>query len=67
MLLREYPKAGTPLGRGCHGTEVRAILMKDFPSRIIYAMVTDGIFVVSIAHTSRRFGYWRRRLKDLGN
>lgn len=64
-LLREYPTAGTPLGRGRRGTEVRAMLLKDFPARIVYAIVPAGIFVISVAHTSRRVGYWRRRLKDL--
>ncbi len=36
-------------------------LLDRFPYQIIYRLETDRIFVVAVAHTSRRQGYWRKR------
>ena len=35
-----------------------------FPYRIIYALVDDEIFIVAVAHHSRRPRYWHDRLND---
>jgi hypothetical protein len=34
-----------------------------FPFIVVYRTVPAGIQVIAIAHTSRRPGYWRKRLK----
>ena len=35
-----------------------------FPYRIVYAIVDDAIFVVAVAHHSRRPRYWHERLSE---
>jgi hypothetical protein len=59
-LLRAHPRIGTIL-RDRRGREVRAMLMRSFPYRIIYR-AAGNIIVVAVAHTSRRPKYWSRRL-----
>jgi hypothetical protein len=58
-LIRAHPGIGTAL-RDRRGRELRAMLMRSFPYRIIYRQTPD-IVVVAVAHTSRRPGYWRSR------
>ena len=46
---------------GPHST--RRFLLRQFPFTLIYREQTAGdIQVVAVAHTSRRPGYWKRRL-----
>jgi toxin ParE1/3/4 len=35
-----------------------------FPYRIVYAVFGDEIYVVAVAHHSRRPGYWQGRITD---
>lgn len=56
--LLEHPKAGRRL-RG----DVRRWVMRAWKYSIIYSIETDGIFVIAVAHQSRRSNYWRHRLK----
>jgi plasmid stabilization system protein ParE len=56
-LLAEHPNIGPPEGR-----RLRHFVVDDgFSYSLIYQVRTDLILVVSIAHHSRRPGYWRRR------
>jgi len=42
--------------------DFRYIKLHKFPYIIVFrARGPDTIFVTAVAHTSRRFGYWRRR------
>jgi toxin ParE1/3/4 len=59
-LINAHPGVGTPI-RDRRGREVRAMALRSFPYRIVYRSTGD-ILVVAIAHTSRRPGYWMRRL-----
>ncbi len=43
------------------GSHERARSVTRFPFRIIYRLVGEVVFVVAIAHTSRRPGYWKWR------
>jgi plasmid stabilization system protein ParE len=54
--LREYPEIGPAVGHGA-----RALLLPDYPYRIVYRVTRRGIRVLAIAHTSRRPGYWAGR------
>ena len=56
-FVREQPELGRP---GAHGT--RSFPTKRFPFRIVYAFQPDRIWIVAVAHLSRRPGYWARRL-----
>ena len=40
---------------------LRRILMPRFPYGLLYRVETERIFVVAVAHTRRRPGYWRHR------
>jgi toxin ParE1/3/4 len=56
-LLLEAPQIGSPLG-----PKLRRVVINDgFPYSIIYAVLRDTLYVVALAHGSRRPGYWRRR------
>jgi toxin ParE1/3/4 len=57
-LLREHPALGAALGRGA---AYRHLLVSHFPYRIVYVERTDDLYIVAIAHLSRRPGYWRHR------
>ena len=54
-LLRTRPEIGTAAGR------TRSWLLTRFPYRLIYRVRHDDIYVVAVAHTSRRPGYWKNR------
>jgi toxin ParE1/3/4 len=43
------------------GSHERARTVEGFPFQVIYRILGEVIFVVAIAHTSRRPGYWKRR------
>lgn len=57
-FIRAHPESGRP---GPHGT--RSHPAKRFPFRLIYEVQPDRIWIVAVAHLSRRPGYWVRRLQ----
>jgi toxin ParE1/3/4 len=56
--IATYPLIGARVGR-----RARKLPMNRFRYSIIYQPTHDRIFVVAIAHHSRRPGYWRPRLR----
>lgn len=40
----------------------RRLVMERFPFVIYYVVLPDTIWILAFAHTSRRPGYWRRRV-----
>ncbi len=56
-LLAEQPKIGSPYARRFR----RFVVDDGFPFSLIYAETPEFIFVISVAHHSRKPGYWRRR------
>ena len=54
--ISTYPEAGTPLAG-----ELRKRIVAGFPYSIIYRVWEDYIYLVALAHHSRRPGYWRER------
>lgn len=43
--------------------QTRRYLCPNFPYAIIYVFEDDVVTVVAVAHSSRRPGYWRKRLQ----
>jgi toxin ParE1/3/4 len=57
-LIRTQPEMGTArTGRFPN----RQLRVSRFPYRIVYRIREGDIYVVAVAHTSRRPGYWRDR------
>ena len=56
--IRRFPVAWQPLGK-----QVRRCRLRRFPYGLIYTVDEGNILVVAVAHTHRRPGYWRDRLK----
>ena len=55
-LILSHPLAGPILFE-----DFRRRLVRQFPYSIIYRVEGDGIFVLAVAHWSRRPGYWKAR------
>jgi len=51
------------LMEGSRRDDVRRARLRGFPIIIIYQLLTDEVFVVAVAHTSREPGYWTSRLR----
>jgi hypothetical protein len=56
-LLLDSPRLGAPFGRRLR----RFVLNDGFPYSIVYAMRSDLLLVIALAHGARRPGYWRQR------
>ena len=54
-VVRNNPEIGAAVGR------TRSWLLTRFPYRLIYRVRDEDIYIVAIAHTSRRPGYWKHR------
>jgi hypothetical protein len=54
--ISTHPDAGAPLA-----VEFRKRIIPGFPYNIIYRVWEDYIYLVAVAHHSRRPGYWRER------
>jgi len=55
-LLIENPTLGTPVDG-----HLRSFVLRRFPHAILYGAFRDTLFIVAVAHGSRRPGYWRGR------
>lgn len=58
-LLLEHPEMGSSLD-----DELRHFVLRRFPFSVVYAVVSDVVYVVAVAHGSREPGYWRPRVQD---
>ena len=59
LRIAKYPQAWTAV-RG----NVRKCLLHKFPFSILYAIETDHIFIIAIAHHHRRPTYWAGRSRQ---
>jgi plasmid stabilization system protein ParE len=57
-LIRDHPKLGVPID-----DEFRRMLLHRFPFTLVYAIESDAILIVAVAHQMRRPGYWRERVR----
>ena len=55
-LIRETPDRWPR-----YGARHRRILVRRFPYSLIYLLAPERIWIVAVAHTSRKPGYWRTR------
>jgi len=58
-LIRAHPDIGTPRATR-HPT--RQLRVNRFPYHIVYRIREHDIYVVAVAHTSRRPNYWKDRV-----
>ena len=56
--ILENPVIGRPESAGC-----RSLKTRRFPFRLFYLMESDRIWIVAVAHLSRRPEYWRDRVE----
>jgi hypothetical protein len=63
-LLEEevVPLVAVPGAAGARGA--KRLLLRRFPYAIVVRESADEVLVLAFAHTARRPGYWRRRLKS---
>lgn len=55
-LLRQFPRAGRPIGK-----LNRRFPVRPFPYHVVYLPEEEDIYVVAFAHDRRQPGYWRGR------
>ena len=55
--LREYPYAGVGID-----DQLRRMLLARFPFGLIYAVASNELVIIAVAHHGREPGYWRARL-----
>jgi plasmid stabilization system protein ParE len=58
-LLLEHPELGSWLD-----DDLRHFVLRRFPFSVVYAVLSDVVYVVAVAHGSREPGYWRPRIQD---
>ena len=57
-LIESHPEIGSP--RRGH-LPARQLAVRGFPYIVAYRIRPDDLYVVAVAHTSRRPGYWKHR------
>lgn len=57
-LIRTHPEIGAPRATRRASRQLR---VNRFPYHIVYRIRDDDIYVVAVAHTSRRPDYWKHR------
>ncbi|HUQ71523.1 MAG TPA: type II toxin-antitoxin system RelE/ParE family toxin [Planctomycetaceae bacterium] len=55
--IREHPDAYATIA-----PEIRSANLHQFPYAIHFAFDSSEVFIIAVAHHSRRPGYWRHRL-----
>ena len=55
--LLEFPERGRRFGN-----RLRRVLVPGFPYGLLYKSEPERIYIVAVAHLSRRPGYWRDRV-----
>jgi toxin ParE1/3/4 len=58
-LIESHPELGTTR-RGRFPS--RQLMVRGFPYRVVYRVRASDLYVVAVAHTSRRPGYWEDRV-----
>jgi plasmid stabilization system protein ParE len=59
LLLLDHPELGSRLD-----DELRHFVLRRFPFSVVYAVASDVVYIVAVAHGSREPGYWRPRVQD---
>ncbi|HEX8410882.1 MAG TPA: type II toxin-antitoxin system RelE/ParE family toxin [Thermoanaerobaculia bacterium] len=59
QYIEKYPELAPVIEDG-----VRAKVLVRFPYSLLYVAERDVLFIVAVAHQSKRPGYWADRLQD---
>jgi toxin ParE1/3/4 len=59
LLLLDHPELGSRLD-----DELHHFVLRRFPFSVVYAVESDVVYIVAVAHGSREPGYWRPRVQD---
>jgi plasmid stabilization system protein ParE len=59
-FITENPFAAAPVGSG-----IRRKVLNHFPYSLLYAVESELVVIVAVAHHKRRPRYWRSRLKEV--
>jgi len=57
LRIEQYPEIAPVIDEG-----VRAKVVLNFPYRLMYVVDSGELFIVAVAHGSKRPGYWADRL-----
>jgi plasmid stabilization system protein ParE len=55
-LLLDNPGIGAPIDG-----EIRHFVLRRFPHSIIYAVISESLYILAVAHGSREPEYWQSR------
>lgn len=58
-LLLDSPEMGSRVDNN-----LRHFVLRRFPFSIVYAATPDLLYIVAVAHGSRKPGYWHLRVQD---
>lgn len=59
QLLLEHPELGSRLDDDLHH-----FVLRKFPFSVVYAVASELVYIVAVAHGSREPEYWRPRVQD---
>jgi plasmid stabilization system protein ParE len=65
--IRAQPRLYPPADDAPPGVEVRNLVLRRSPYRVVYTFAGDDIVILAVAHLRRRPGYWRDRLTSNDN
>lgn len=60
-LLARHPRIGK-----AEAANIRSVCVSGFPFTLFYAIGSEEILVLALAHHRRRPGYWHERMKQPG-
>jgi len=64
-LALEFPESCPPVQEVAATHLVRALLLRSFPLKVVYAAREGTLIVVAVFHGKRRPGYWTERIHRL--
>ncbi len=56
-VIAQFPESGEEIRPG-----IRKTMVRKFRHALIYAIESDGLLILAVAHQSRRAGYWIGRV-----
>jgi len=59
-LIERYPEIAPVVDLG-----VRARVLSKFPYSLIYVVEPEALFILAVAHLSKRPGYWADRMPEI--
>ncbi len=58
-VIAQFPASGEEIRPG-----IRKTMIRKFRHSLIYAIESDGLLILAVAHQSRRAGYWVDRVSS---